>query len=145
MRRGDGLVVPRSGSAVAEAQAVRVVPGLAGVTVRLQSPNAARAASRRLVSAGVFSHGCSDKALIMAAISQRARQLPRHAIISSADIAAAAREASTRVSQARPPTACICSIEVAFGFVGNADMFLASDVEYASMSRQTSCQDPEGP
>jgi hypothetical protein len=65
---------------------VRVVPGLAGGAVGLQFSIAARAASRRLVSAGVFSHGCSDRALIMAAISQRVRQLPRHAIISSVDI-----------------------------------------------------------
>jgi hypothetical protein len=59
----------------------------------------------------------------MAASSERARQLPRHVIISSADIAAAP-EASTRASSARPLTACICSIEVAFACVDNADVAL---------------------
>ena len=39
MGRGGGLVVPQSGSAVAEAQAVRVVPGLAGVAVGLPVPH----------------------------------------------------------------------------------------------------------
>jgi len=37
--RGGGLVVPQSGSAVAAAQAVRVVPGLAGVAVGLPVPH----------------------------------------------------------------------------------------------------------
>jgi hypothetical protein len=35
MSRGGALVVPQSGSAVADAQSVRVVPGLAGVAVGL--------------------------------------------------------------------------------------------------------------
>ena len=39
MRRGSGLVVPQSRSAVAEAQAVRVVPGLAGVAIKLPVPH----------------------------------------------------------------------------------------------------------
>ena len=39
MGRGGGLVVPQSRSAVAEAQAVRVVPGLAGVAVGLPVPH----------------------------------------------------------------------------------------------------------
>jgi hypothetical protein len=39
MGRGGGLVVPQSGSAVAEAQAVPVVPGLAGVAVGLPVPH----------------------------------------------------------------------------------------------------------
>jgi len=47
---------------------------------------AARAASRRLVSTGVFSDGCSDRASIMAASPDRSWQLPRQAIISSVDI-----------------------------------------------------------
>ena len=48
---------------------------------------------RGWVSAGVFSDGCCDRAWIMAAISPRERRLPRHAIISSDDTAAAPREA----------------------------------------------------
>ena len=47
---------------------------------------AAQAASRRLVSTGVFSDGCSDRASIMAASPDRSWQLPRQAIISSVDI-----------------------------------------------------------
>ena len=47
---------------------------------------AARAASRRFVSTGVFSDGCSDRASIMAASRDRSWQLPRQAIISSVDI-----------------------------------------------------------
>jgi hypothetical protein len=49
-----------------------------------------------------------------------------------------------RVSPARPPTARICSIEAAFGFVGNADMFLAYDVEYPDYEPSDTVSRPRG-
>ena len=95
MGRGGGLVVPQSGSAVAAAQAVRVVPGLAGVGCGFQDPSSrgwrhadrdqARLQESRSACSAI-ARNCSDRALIIAAISPRARQLPRHAIISLADI-----------------------------------------------------------
>jgi hypothetical protein len=67
-------------------EAVRVVPSLARVAAGLPvlHPGAGSLKALRLV--GVFSPGCSGRASTKAAISQRVRQLPRLAIISSADI-----------------------------------------------------------
>ena len=78
---------------------------------------AARAASRRLVSTGVFSDGCSDRASIMAASPDRSWQLPRQAIISSVDIGSNQfrdLKRGTRLSVGR----CLAASYVAYAAAG---------------------------
>ena len=119
-RTGAGaLAVPRSGSAAAQALAVRVVPGLAGGAVSLPVHHrGAGGLEARLISTGVFSEGRSDRSAMMAASppigpgGSPGRRLFRRSIsvvTSSAIRNALAYVDATARRFARRPDCCFCA------------------------------------